>query len=404
MKPLLSKSLLPIGLLFVSAAVATAAPQDLFEPNDDCTAPPLIIAGATTNLTLGPDDDYFTFDVPANADITVDIRDSLGQVIDGRIFEVGCTTLLATTNANGLRYFDCGGVARQLVLAVPENGTPNLAYSIDLSVTEVIDDMFEDNDSCSTGALVSLDSFTTPGLVVTGCDEDYFVARLQTAGIELQVDVLFSHAQGDVDIEIWNLGCTTLLASSTKTDDNESVRYVNATNPPAPQAVVVRIFMKNGTGWADYDLTACFGAPPLSLLGVQVCSGVVNSTGRPATLCGRGSDVAANNQVFLYVVDLPQGSAGYFITSNAFQFTPTPGHTMGNLCLGGPGRYSFNVLFTGATSAVFYQPNLTQTPVAGGSFAPVLAGERRFWQYWYRDSIGGMSTSNFSSALCVDFL
>lgn len=119
MKPLLSKSLLPIGLLFVSAAVATAAPQDLFEPNDDCTAPPLIIAGATTNLTLGPDDDYFTFDVPANADITVDIRDSLGQVIDGRIFEVGCTTLLATTNANGLRYFDCGGVARQLVLAVP---------------------------------------------------------------------------------------------------------------------------------------------------------------------------------------------------------------------------------------------------------------------------------------------
>ncbi len=135
----------------------------------------------------------------------------------------------------------------------------------------------------------------------------------------------------------------------------------------------------------------------------QACAGVVNSTGRPATLCGRGSDVAADNLARFYVVDLPMGSAGYFITAPTFEFTATPGTSMGNLCLDTPGRYSYNVLMTQNGNAVFYAPDLTQTPVAGGGFTAITAGMRQFWQYWYRDSIGGQSTSNFSSALCVDF-
>jgi len=390
------------GLLAVTSAT-TASAQDLYEPNDDCTATPLLASGLTTGLTLGPDSDYYLFDVPANADILIDVRDGLGASLAVNVFEVGCATQVATGAGAPLRHFDCGGVARSLVLNVPDGGFVGEPYTIDLSVTEVVDDTLEDNDTCGSGALVALSSFTTPNLVVTACDEDYYVARLQGTGIELQVDLLFAHAQGDVDLELWDLGCTTLLASSTSTDDNESALYINNSNPSMAQAVVVKVFMKNGVGFADYALTVCFADPTLPTLGVQACAGVVNSTGRPATLCGRGSDVAAQNLVRFYVVDLPMGSAGYFITSPTFQFTALPGNTMGNLCLGTPGRYSYNVLFTQTGSAIFYAPDLLQTPVAGGAFTAITGGMRQFWQYWYRDSVGGVSTSNFSSALCIDF-
>ncbi|MEZ6015894.1 MAG: hypothetical protein R3F49_12320 [Planctomycetota bacterium] len=399
---------LGLAALLASSTLASALPQDLYEPNDSCAATPLLPPGLTTGLTIGPDEDYFLFAVPNNADLYIDVRDGQGTSIDCSLYEVGCGTLLADGTGAPLSYFDCGGAARDLVLYIPDNGQNNVDYSIDLSVVEVVDDNLEDNDTCNSGALVAIQSFTTPNLVVTGCDEDYYVARLQAPGVQIQVDLLFAHAQGDVDLEFWDLGCTTLLGSSTTMDDNESLMYTN--NTAGPMAIVIRTFMKNGTGWADYALTACFastnGSPPnnLPLIGAQVCAGLTNSTGRPATLCARGSDVAANNSVYFYTVDLPTGSAGYFITSPTFSFTPTPGNTMGNLCLGSPGRYSYNVLFTQNGSAVFYQPDLVNTPVAGGTFGVITAGTRQFWQYWYRDSINGMSTSNFSSALCIDFL
>jgi hypothetical protein len=392
------------GMLAVTSSATTFA-QDPYEPNDDCSTTPFLAPGLTTGLTLGPDSDFFLIDVPANADILINAQDGLGASLDVHLFEVGCAGApIANGSGAPLHHFDCNGLARLLVLHVPDGGLIDAPYTIELSVAQIVDDVLEDNDSCGSGALVALSSFTTPNLVVTGCDEDYYVARLQGAGIELQVDVLFAHAQGDIDLELWDLGCTTLLASSASLDDNESALYVNNSNPSVAQAVVIRVFMKNGVGFGDYSLTVCFADATLPTLGSQACAGVVNSTGRPATLCGRGSNVAANNQTFLYVVDLPMASAGYFITAPSFLFIPTPGNTVGNLCLLYPGRYSYDVLLTQGGSAVFYQPDLTTTPVAGGAFTALVGGTRQFWQYWYRDSVGGVSTSNFSSALCIDFL
>ena len=214
---------------------------------------------------------------------------------------------------------------------------------------------------------------------------------------------MVSQVRGDVDLELWDLGCNNLLASSTSSTPNESLRYVNNTSPSIPEAVVIRVFMKNGEGNNRYALTACFADTNLPSVGVQSCAGLVNSTGRPGTLCARGSDFATDNNLLLYAVDIPSGSAGYFITSPAAGFTANPAGSLGNLCLDLPGRYSFAPQFTGTANAVFYQPDLANTPVAGGGFAPVNAGTRQFWQYWYRDSVGGVAVSNFSSALCVDF-
>ncbi len=403
---MLSTRFLSAGFAVALSATMLSAPayaQDAFEPNDDCVAPPLITLGTTGALTIGPDDDYFAVAIPANADITINALDGLGVNLPVKLYEPGCGSSLASAIGGPLNYFDCGGMAREVIIQVQAGLLVDEAYTLEVTAAEIVDDALEDNDSCSSGALVSISSFTMPGLVVTGCDEDYYVGRLQNAGVEIQIDVVFAHDQGDVDIELWDLGCNTLLASSLSTDDNESVRYMNTSSPSVPEAVVVRVFMKNGEGFADYSLTACFGNDLLPNIGNQVCSAVPNSTGSPATLCARGSDTAADNEVYKYVVDLPMGSVGYFITSPLYKFVANPGGSLGNLCLDVPGRYNYDPLFTGNSSAVFYQPDLTNTPIGGGGFGPILAGTTQMWQFWYRDSVGGSAVSNFSTAIEVAF-
>ncbi len=396
-----------LGATLALVALSLTAPslgQDIFEPNDDCVAPPLVLLGTTSGLTSGPDDDYFTVAVPGNADITINALDGLGNNLSVRLYESACGVTLASAVGTPLNYFDCGGVARDLVVQVAGAGLVDEAYTLEVIAAEILDDVNEDNDTCNTGSLVSLSSFTMPDLMVTACDEDYYVGRVQNAGVEIQVDLVFSHDQGDIDLEIYDLGCTTLLASSTSMTDNESVRYMNTSFPSTPEPVVVRVFMKNGIGFGEYSLTACFGDSTLPTIGNQVCSAELNSTSRPGTLCARGSDVAADDSVFLYVVDLPTNSVGYFITSPIFKLAINPGGSLGNLCLDVPGRYNFDALFTNNSNAVFYAPDLTATPVGGGGFTAMTAGTTQLWQFWYRDSVGGSAVSNFSTALEIPFL
>ena len=392
---------------FVLQTASYSLPQDAFEPNDDCAAPPVILPGTPIGLTIGPDPDYFAFDVPANASIQIEASSStVAPTLT--LFELGCGSPLATATGQPLDYFDCGGTPRQLVVFVEAPAASSAPYDLEIDVVEIVDDPFEDNDDCQSGSLIAITSFTTPGLVVTGCDEDYFVARLQRAGVQIQVDLLFDPSLGDIDVEILefqNGGCTgNVLASSTSTTDNESVTYVNATNPSAAEAVVLRIFMKSGGDFNTYALTACFGDITLfPLIGEQGCVGAVNNSGRPATLCASGSLVAADNSVSFYVVDLPMNALGYFITSPNTNFVANPGGSLGNLCLGASGRYSSQVLNAGLGS-VFFQPDLTTIPVAGGGSTVLLPGDRQNWQFWHRDATSaGVSSSNFSSAIGITF-
>ena len=388
-------------------SVSLCLPQDAFEPNDDCAAPPLVLPGTTPNLTLGPDPDYFAFDVPANASIQIEAISSAATPTL-TLFELGCGAPLATASGQPLDHFDCGGAPRQMVVLVEDLAANAAPYELNIDLVEVVDDPFEDNDDCQSGSLIAITDFTTPNLVVTGCDEDYFVARLQRADVQIQVDLLFDHSLGDIDVEILEFQggtCTgNVLASSSSTTDNESVMYVNTTNPSAAEAVVIRVFLKNGEGFSAYALTACFGDVNLfPLLGEQGCAGAVNSSGSPATLCASGSPIAIDNDVRLYVVDLPLNSLGYFITSPATGFAANPGGSLGNLCLGAAGRYSTQVLNAGLGS-VFFQPDLASIPVAGGGSTVLVPGDRQNWQFWHRDAApGGAASSNFSSSIGITF-
>ncbi|MFT5731889.1 MAG: hypothetical protein ACJA2W_001206 [Planctomycetota bacterium] len=51
---------------------------------------------------------------------------------------------------------------------------------------------------------------------------------------------------------------------------------------------------------------------------------------------------------------------------------------------------------------VSFDPDLTAFPTSMGTEA-VMAGDTRYLQYWYRDSLIGIATSNFSGARSLTF-
>ena len=132
--------------------------------------------------------------------------------------------------------------------------------------------------------------------------------------------------------------------------------------------------------------------------GEPYCSpAVANSTGSPATIEGRGSVVLANNDLRLLATQLPMNSAGFFIASKTEGFIPQPGTSVGNLCVAGDigrvvGGQILNSGFFGSFAANVDAMALPQPT------GPVVAtvGETWHFQAWFRDSIGGQATSNFT--------
>lgn len=152
---------------------------------------------------------------------------------------------------------------------------------------------------------------------------------------------------------------------------------------------------------ADYGLVVTGGVVGL---GAPICAGEPNSTGTGATLLLSGSSAVADMDLTVSIEHLPQNSLGYAVTSMETHLLLNPGGSMGNLCIAGAtiGRFIGDVLDSGATGTASFSPDLAAFPSAAGS-APVLAGETRHFQYWYRDALGGSATSNFSSAQSLTF-
>jgi len=76
-----------------------------------------------------------------------------------------------------------------------------------------------------------------------------------------------------------------------------------------------------------------------------------------------------------------------------------PGNSVGVLCLGGAiGRYvrQGQILNSGTLGAFALALDLTGTPTPTG-LVSIAPGEAWNFQAWYRDSVGGAATSNFTS-------
>ncbi|MEM6569478.1 MAG: hypothetical protein AAF957_13780 [Planctomycetota bacterium] len=180
-----------------------------------------------------------------------------------------------------------------------------------------------------------------------------------------------------------------------------------------------RVLIGGATSSSDVPMTAGSFGPTysggvdavvavldLGDVATRYCSpAVVNSTGIPASITAAGSDLAADNDLTLEATDLPQMSTAFFLTSQDQGLVLNPGGSQGNLCLGGSiGRYvgPGQIQNSGTAGTVSLALDLTSTPTPTGLVA-VQAGETWNFQAWFRDSLGGSATSNFTDAVSVTF-
>ena len=282
------------------------------------------------------------------------------------------------------------------------------------------------NSAQSRAGLAMFDQFGTSiggsgdyGAAGRRLDSDGF-QRIEGGSISLgslqQFAATFDYAAGAVSLHV--AGALVTQASnfqspgSTSPTDSANIRLgadaaLNAlrgefTGDLAEVVVFDRVLTATERGAVEQYLhTKWFAAD----VGQSYCApSVPNSGGASAVLRAAGSDVAANNDVTLIAEALPQNSFGYFIASQSAAFVPMPGGSQGNLCLGGSiGRYFAAVASSGDDGCLQLTLDLTAVPQPNG-FASVAPGDTWNFQAWFRDSVGGAATSNFTDGLGIDFL
>ena len=279
-------------------------------------------------------------------------------------------------------------------------------------------DGFEDNDLCSQ-ATPLLDG-TYQDLTVAKVDDDWYAFPVAD-GSTLQVDVLFTHQTGDLDIFLFD-GCggTSLDIGGTGSDD-EVVAWTN--NLGCDTTVYLRVEHFAPDTNADcnnYDMVVNgaggtgSGCDPVTLFCDPANS---NSTGVPVTLTASGSfDSTAPVPMHLEAVGGRPNLGAFFLISTGNSANTTISD--GTLCLDAPqGRYnpaaggSLNSL--GFFDANGVLQNASGTSTIGSGFdvpgnlpnppgGTIMSGSTWYFQLWYRD-LNPSTVSNFSNGLAVTF-
>jgi len=138
-------------------------------------------------------------------------------------------------------------------------------------------------------------------------------------------------------------------------------------------------------------------------LGANYCTAAPNSTGVAGLMIAAGSRLVVDNDFDLVGTQLPLNSNGYFVVAPTQAFVPNPGGSSGYLCVGTPtGRYRSQLSNSGIFGLIALAVDLTAVPQPNGNVA-VQPGETWNFQLWYRDSVLGFATSNFTDGYTITF-
>lgn len=107
------------------------------------------------------------------------------------------------------------------------------------------DDAYENNDSCATARVMSAGTYS--GLVVkrfSGGDEDWYSISVG-AGATLTVTLNFTHASGDIDMELYGACGGGVLRSSAGSGNSETFSQTNSGGSAV--SYLLRVFLYNDT-------------------------------------------------------------------------------------------------------------------------------------------------------------
>jgi hypothetical protein len=234
---------------------------DSLEPNDNCAGAVPVTTGLHSGLNLSETNwDYYSIDLPPDMSIRVDLlftHDPIANV--GLTLQGGCTSALKTSfsstdNENVVHTNDSGSTESLVIVALVTTGSFGVCADYDMLIDIVPNpcltlgaDEFEDNDEC--GDAVLMGPGTYGGLTVSRGDIDAYRV-LVPSGETVTVDLLFSHAQGNIDARSFDFGleCTHIINEMAFTiTDDETLSVANLSG--FDEEYFLEVFMTtNGLG------------------------------------------------------------------------------------------------------------------------------------------------------------
>ena len=271
----------------------------------------------------------------------------------------------------------------------------------------LVEDRFAGNHDCANAR--DLPSYYEPDLVAFDSAPDYFSVCVPPGSslpvtirsrnfrpIRVQASLWLADANQCGDASVW-----LPLTTSYTVGLSEEMGWINLSD--VSQRVLVKIETNPGEVCGEYSILVSF-TPMLDCMpsaGGAYCSARVNSTGLPASLEGRGSNMVMDDELQLLAKQLPTGQAIYFLASQGQGLIANPGGSQGDLCLGSGASIlrlhgTFGIAYSGYHRAIV---PLTAMPDPALGLVPVQAGETWLFQGWYRDG----NSSNFTPGLSVVF-
>ncbi len=306
------------------------------------------------------------------------------------------------------------------------SGFVNITHFVD-PCTALSDDTLEDNDDCATASVVGNGALTD--LFVSKSDKDHY-AFCVASGATVNVDLLFTSANGDVDcflrsassIQCGNGNGTDELAEGFTATDNENLVWTNTTGGDLDVVLEVTIWSLSAFNCNTYDMviSGAEGCGANGTAGTPFCNpSDANSTGSPTILAGAfGSGVGSGLHLecidgvpneFGYILVGPEATAGIPVSDGRLCLMGTATAQVYRYNLGGTdsnsiGQFDANGVLQnqGSTSTVGSGFDVPATVPALFPIS-ILPGQTWHFQVWHRDTPSASGASNFSNGLSVTF-
>lgn len=211
---------------------APTCTDDAREPNNTQAGANVVTPGTLSALQVCPgNDDFYAVDVPAGGTLTASItftvaNGDLDLALLGPTGTVLRTSATASASTESVSY-TFTTATRATLRAYGYQGVGN-AYALTVGVTSTAtctDDGAEPNDTQAAAAALTPGTLT--GTVCPG-DPDFFSLTIP-AGSTLSASLMFTNANGDLDLRLYNAAGSIVASSTTASQSTESFMYTATT-------------------------------------------------------------------------------------------------------------------------------------------------------------------------------
>ncbi len=228
---------------------------DRFEPNNNLGQAEAIQPGQLDNLTIcAGDEDYFTLTVGANASLQARATfDPEGGILGMQLLDSQGQSLQTTLGNNGVvslsRQITQGGAYRLRVFGQSPIGENT--YALNVSTNGVNpgcqDDLSEPNENSGQAPRIGNGVLN---LVACSGSQDWFRFTAEQ-GAAISATIAFTHAEGNLDLFLFQSDGVTRLAASQTTANQERV----SASAPVAGEYVLQIISDRAEGSSGYTLT-----------------------------------------------------------------------------------------------------------------------------------------------------